>query len=207
MGATPILQLPYPELPDTPDVPRDVKALADRIELVGRVGRGTALPAAPYDGQVFEWVYDDAAGAAWLMRYNAAAAVNRWEFIGGVPKYDRSDAAQAASTLPAYASSGPVITIPKSGLWRLQFGGLLFASSGPGSIGSMFLALLVAGAVTGRQAQNQAFAGTAAEAVSEYQGQIAKGTSVQLGTGQQSGTTGQSLNRWLTYSPIRIAND
>ena len=33
-GATTNWALPYPVLTDTPDVPRDVKALADRMELI-----------------------------------------------------------------------------------------------------------------------------------------------------------------------------
>ena len=34
MGSTTKYQLPYPELSDTPDVPRDMKVLADRVEAV-----------------------------------------------------------------------------------------------------------------------------------------------------------------------------
>jgi hypothetical protein len=35
MGTTPNLSLPYPELSDSPDVPRDIKALAEAIEGTG----------------------------------------------------------------------------------------------------------------------------------------------------------------------------
>lgn len=34
MGTTPTVALPYPELTDTPDVPRDVKALADKLDTI-----------------------------------------------------------------------------------------------------------------------------------------------------------------------------
>jgi hypothetical protein len=37
MGNTPTLILPYPELTDTADVPRDVKALADRLDKMGGI--------------------------------------------------------------------------------------------------------------------------------------------------------------------------
>ena len=39
MGTTPNLGLPYPEDPDTPNVPRDIKALATKLDgLLGRAG-------------------------------------------------------------------------------------------------------------------------------------------------------------------------
>jgi microcystin-dependent protein len=48
MPTTPILQLPYPESQDSADVPRDIKALADKLDPLGTVPVGSMMiwPAA-----------------------------------------------------------------------------------------------------------------------------------------------------------------
>lgn len=207
MPSTPILALPYPALSDPADVPTDMAELAARLDQVTPIGRGANLPAAPFDGQLFEWVVDDAAGIQWLMRYNAAAPTYKWECCGGPPRIAHDAGALVGATLPDYAPGLPSITIPKTGLWAVRWGAYLVASSGPGGIGSTFLALLVNNLPVGRTAGYQGGAGTAAEAPSEYQGAIAKNATVATGTAAQSGSASQSLNRWVAWQPIRIAND
>lgn len=210
MPTTPTWALPYPVLTDTPDVPRDIQALANRLDAVipAPVARGTTLPATPYDGQLFEWVIDEAAGVQWLMRYNNAAATYKWEFVGGPAKVDRSDAEAGGATLPAYSPSGPAITIPKSGLWAFQWGCMAFAGTGPGGIAIVLLGLLVAGGNVGHAAYTQVGAGAAIETASIDQGRtVAKGTAVNLGTALQAGSTGSTQFRWLRWHPLRVAND
>ena len=207
MPTTPTWLLPYPSLTDTPDVPRDMQALANRIDLVAPIGRGTALPATPIDGQLFEWVIHDAAGIQWLMRYNNAAATYKWEFVGGPPKQDRSDAEAGGSTLPAMSPSGPPIVMPKSGQWAFEYGGLLFVGSGPGGIGVCSLGLIVAGANVGHAIFSQIPAGCATEHSGVEHRTVAKSATVTLGTGLGSGSTGSTQFRWLRWHPLRVAND
>jgi len=204
---TPTWLLPYPQLSDTPDVPRDMQALATRLDLVGPIGRGAALPAAPIDGQVFEWVIDDAQGIQWLMRYNAAAPTYKWEYVGGPAKQERSDAEAGGGTIPAFTASGPPITIPKSGLWAFHFGGQLFVGSGPSGIGGIHLGLLVAGAQVGHAVYAQIPAGVASEHGGVEQRTIAKGVTVTLGTALNNASTGSTQFRWLRWHPLRVAND
>lgn len=122
MGETTRYGLPYPELTDTPDVPRDIAALANELDGVVlpslAAPRAAALPGAPVDGQLAAWVIDDAAGVVWLMRWNAAAGV--WEFVGG------SDlVAQATNTVSAVtAAPTPVLAsldLPKAGSYAFTF--------------------------------------------------------------------------------------
>ena len=59
--------LPYPTLPDTPDVPRDVKALADRLALIEGAPTYTSStrPTPAFEGQlIFE------SDTSLLMRYD-----------------------------------------------------------------------------------------------------------------------------------------
>lgn len=216
MGATPNYGFPFPELADTPDVPRDMGALAGAVDAAldgvadrTLVQRGTALPSSPVDGQLFEWVIDDAAGIQWLMRYNAAAATYRWEFVGGPPGQARLDAEAGAATLPAYSPSGPAYTIPHSGQWLFEGGAYLFVATGPGGLGAASLALLVGATPPAghRPAQAQIPNGTAVEAQTVLQGTILKNAVVQPGTAMQSGTSGSSQWRWMRYRPLRVAND
>jgi microcystin-dependent protein len=53
MGLTPVLSLPYPELADTPDVPRDIQALAERLDaLVGALNPQAQVPI----GAIMAWM-------------------------------------------------------------------------------------------------------------------------------------------------------
>lgn len=84
MPTTTNLLLPYPSATDTADVPRDIKALADKLDAFGALAG--ALPASPTDGQEFFYLADAANGVIWHFRYRAAAASPyKWEFVGGSP--------------------------------------------------------------------------------------------------------------------------
>jgi len=207
MPTTPNWLLPYPALTDTPDVPRDMQALANRIELVAPVLRGTSLPATPVDGQLFEWVIDETQGIQWLMRYNAAAATYKWEFVGGPAKQEKSDPEAAPGTLPTYIANGPPITIPKSGQWAFEYGAMMFLGSGPGGIGALLASLLTNGVAGGRGLYYQHPNGTASDCSTVEQRVVAKGATVSVGAALQSGSTGSTQYRWLRWHPIRVAND
>jgi hypothetical protein len=89
MPVTAVYALPYPSLSDTADVPRDIQALAVKLDALSLVPTVvTALPGSPVDGQ--EIYYQSAAmataGVAWHLRYRAGATGSyKWEFLGGAP--------------------------------------------------------------------------------------------------------------------------
>lgn len=129
MATTPKYALPYPGLSDTADVPRDIQALADRLDLVIGPPLVAALPGSPVDGQ--EIVYQNTAmaadGVAWPLRYRAAAAGSfKWEFVGGADWIKTVDPTQAhpgpGSAWGDLATVGPEITLPLAGDYLVRFG-------------------------------------------------------------------------------------
>jgi hypothetical protein len=124
-GATARLALPYPTGPDTPDVPRDVLALANRLE--GLLDpTALALPATPYDGQVA--YLPVAAGVVWAFRWNAgSASPYKWEFVGG-PSWHVDQTADLninPTVASAYVDDAgqPALTVPRIGAYLIQMGG------------------------------------------------------------------------------------
>ena len=126
-GSTPILHLPYPIPDDTVDVPRDIKALADRLDpLLG--GIVTALPGSPIDGQ--EIYYQSPAmatdGNLWHLRYRAAAAgASKWEFVGGAALFGETPDAEGGAPNGSYGAlphAGPAVTLPLPGDYLVEIG-------------------------------------------------------------------------------------
>jgi hypothetical protein len=134
-GATARLQLPYPTGGDTPDVPRDVLALATRLETVIEP-TSLALPAAPVDGQVAYLAL--AGGGAWAFRWNAgSASAYKWEFCGGPPLYADQSAALniASSTASVWVDDAgqPALTVPRAGEFVVQLGATFSVTSAGGA--------------------------------------------------------------------------
>lgn len=100
MPTTPVYQFPFPALTDTPDVPRDMQALALKVE--GALAPpASTLPGTPYDGQVAHYKVT-ANGPVWTFVYVAGSTAPRWHFIGGAP-------------LCAFV--GAIETNPNNGVW------------------------------------------------------------------------------------------
>lgn len=84
---------------------------------------GTSFPASPIDGQIFTFVDSlTAPSYQWTFRYNANnTSANKWEFIGGAPKYVGNSNAVTLST----GSFGAVVpdlnfTLPRSGIYSFN---------------------------------------------------------------------------------------
>lgn len=132
MANTPILALPYPAPADTVDVPRDIQALATKLDGVVPIVPAlvAALPGAPVDGQ--EVYYQNAAMAAagviWNLRYRAGSAnANKWEMIGGNALRAETAANEtrgpAADTTTWLAMSTPAsVVVPLSGVYEVEYG-------------------------------------------------------------------------------------
>jgi hypothetical protein len=149
MPTTPNLALPYPVPTDTADVPRDIKALADRLDLVTG-GAGAGLPASPVDGQQCFYVADATLGIVWQLRYRAASAsAYKWEVVGGLPLY--SEVAVAENTVSTVytnlATVGPQVTVPLAGDYDVLLGGQLASSTAAGTNASMSYAIGATAAV------------------------------------------------------------
>jgi hypothetical protein len=123
--ATPVYALPYPTLSDTADVPRDIQALATKLDTGMAPKVVTALPGSPVDGQeaLFQSSAMAALGVAWSLRYRAGASGSyKWEFVGGASML--SEIAGEANIAPSAGwgdlagSAGPDIATPLAGDWE-----------------------------------------------------------------------------------------
>lgn len=96
MGTTPTLALPYPDLSDPADVPADLKALAERLDVAVPAAAVppplvTALPGGAVDGQEIYYLADATNGVIWHLRYRlGSGSPYKWEFLGGPPLIARS---------------------------------------------------------------------------------------------------------------------
>lgn len=149
MGQTPIYQLPYPDprlpLPyatptSTPDVPTDVKQLADRLELVlptsgptrPAVSYGTSPPASPADGDLWYYPADATNGIMWCFRYRSgSASTYKWEFVGG-SEITTTVATQETTSTTGYGNLttvGPQLTVPRAGHHFVRWGATIESAS------------------------------------------------------------------------------
>ena len=139
-ATTPTLALPYPVPDDTVDVPRDVKALADKLDAMSslRPALVSALPGSPVDAQEVYFAADATNGLIWHLRYRAAAAGSyKWEFLGGPPLFAQVNVGPPgtyeATNTAGYgelATSGPTLTLPLAGDYMVGIGARTSTVSG-----------------------------------------------------------------------------
>lgn len=117
------LALPYPLAADTADVPRDIQALAVKLDASG--GVGTTLPASPTNGQEYFYVADATNGIVWHLRYRtASASAYKWEVVGGPALFDEQTANDSVNvnTYTVLPSAGPNIALPLAGDYLIEIG-------------------------------------------------------------------------------------
>lgn len=130
---TPVLALPYPVSGDTVNVPRDIQALADKLDTLPTGGGGgspalvTTLPTSPNDGQEVIYLVNATtqAGVLWRLRYNATATTYKWEFLGGAPMTARTQATSVANATSGWGdgtapNTGPALTVPLAGDYMIS---------------------------------------------------------------------------------------
>lgn len=136
-GATARLALPYPVASDSADVPRDVKALADKLDATKSLGVPlvAALPVSPADGDeiYFQSAAMATAGIVWHLRYRAAIAdAYKWELLGGGPFQNEIGTMENVGTAGSWANlatNGPQITCPLAGIYTINYGSRIVLSS------------------------------------------------------------------------------
>ena len=138
------LALPYPIPDDTVDVPRDVQALATKLDGLNGISPPvvTALPGAPVDGQECYFVADAPNGVTWHLKYRAAGGSYKWEYVGGGPLYANTTTQEvlaqgAAAYVDLPAGPGPNLTVPLAGVYEVLVQCLGWKNGGaiPGNVG------------------------------------------------------------------------
>jgi hypothetical protein len=148
MPTTPNLALPYPAETDTADVPRDIHALATKLDLSGSAG--TVLPASPTDGQEYFYVANAANGVVWHLRYRAASASPyKWEYVGGSALVSSPASGSITTQTPGWVAltAGPTITLPLAGQYLVGLD--LFAQLNGAATGQMSAQLAANGVAQG----------------------------------------------------------
>jgi hypothetical protein len=151
-ATTPVLGLPYPVAADTADVPRDIQALAVKLDTFTslRPPLVSSLPGSPVDGQECYYLADAVKGIVWHLRYRAASAsAYKWEVLGGAALADEVMPAES-TTSAAYTNLttvGPQVTVPLAGDYDVTIGANIATPVTAGTNSSMSYAIGATAAV------------------------------------------------------------
>jgi hypothetical protein len=208
---TNVYALPYPGGPDSVDVPRDVAALAAKLDTLAlaRPPLVGTLPVGPVDGQEVYYQVDAAAGIVWHLRYRAASASSyKWEFVGGGRLEAEVDgAASAPVSAQVYANftpaSGPQIIVPLAGDYLLEYG----CYTSPPANASGWMAAKIGAALPIDAESVGASAGTSILAVNNWtcmKKTLAAAATTILMQGYSVGSTCTFDNRRLIVTPVRV---
>jgi hypothetical protein len=131
-AATSRLALPYPIPDDSVDVPRDVQALAAKLDPIKNLGVPlvTVLPATAVEGDEVYFDANPGQGVIWHLRYDASIGDgNKWEFLGG-PPIQADVVAPSTTNSTTYADlaagPGPSVVAPLKGVYNIDHGAQLY---------------------------------------------------------------------------------
>lgn len=172
-------------------------------------GRGTTLPATPYDGQ--EYVLVDSLTVptyAWRFRYSPeSTSAYEWEFIGGaaVDHEVATDQSTASTTYVDLGTVGPTVVVPREGDYNVSWGSAAYVTDGA----AVYPAVKI-GAVATSDADSAVLSLAAAEAgltrrtsrEKLFTG-VAAGSEVKMQYKTSAGTA-NFYDRWLRVTPIRV---
>jgi hypothetical protein len=206
MPTTPVLALPYPNATDTADVPRDIQALAVKLDGYTslRPPAVTSLPGSPVDTQECYFVADATNAIVWHLRYRSAATgAYKWEYLGGSPLASDVVATEAvtSATPVDLATVGPQVTVPLAGDYRAQLGFSGYSGSAGVNVNGG-LKIGAAAATTDVSFQTSA-ANAGQQPIRDMTVNIATaGTVVKI---QYSNSAAASYRwRFLTLRPVRV---
>jgi len=118
-ATTPRLALPYPIPDDTVDVPRDLQALATKLDGITGISPPvvTALPASPTIGQEVIYQGPPPASLQWRCRWTGST----WLVFGGPPIWiGGSNSGVTGGAGVNVALPGMTITIPAAGRYTIR---------------------------------------------------------------------------------------
>jgi hypothetical protein len=110
--------LPYPVLSDTPDVPRDIKALADATDAaLAKVNGdvGTTIDQRPLIGAEFQAMKANPNIGGWFQFGNQPAWQSRWDSVWWTSRWPGG----AAAIQNGPAGAPGAVEFPYSGIWYI----------------------------------------------------------------------------------------
>jgi hypothetical protein len=209
MPTTPILALPYPVATDTADVPRDIQALANRLDIVAAPPPSSAtLPGSPVDGQEHYLQVDtDASGAiVWHLRYRSSSgSSHKWEYAGGAPIFAEivQDQSGSSGSFGDLTSPGPTVYLPRPGDYDLVFG----CEGTTDTLGGFFAMSVQVGAVAATDADSARGHTKVAGYLSTIERSLRKTnlTAAAVTAKYRTGAVMTAGRRWVRATPIRIS--
>jgi hypothetical protein len=198
--------LPYPVAADPADVPKDVKALADRLDLL-LPASGAALPGSPVDGEECTIIADATNGVAWRFKYRAAsAAASKWEFVGGAPLSHEVPASETRATASygGLTTVGPSLTVPLAGDYLISIGANIESSLTAGWRGRMTFSGTDAYSVWSSGYGNPSASPGDGASVARTARTTLAAQSIVCQYKSDAGNAVAFANRWMTILPVRV---
>jgi hypothetical protein len=139
---TPNLALPYPVPADAVDVPRDMQALATKLDGISALVPPvvTSLPGSPVDGQevYYKVAFNPPDYVTWHLRYESSSPLGeKWMFLGGPPLIvDEVTEIQPSGTGTTWQPTTPSLAFVPYGVYRVEVCGRVYNfTTGSGAIG------------------------------------------------------------------------
>lgn len=167
----------------------------------------TELPIAPADGDEIRYHADATVGVVWSFRWRAAVQI--WEFTGGMPLIGRTDTLETETSTTyddlSGGVTGPSIVLPFAGDYVIELGTQCFNNTVNGSCfmapQTTTTAAANVNAILHTSSTANAF-GTPCRTDVTFTGQSAGET--LIAKYQVSAGTGSFLRRWIKCRPIRV---
>ncbi len=119
----------YPWEQQREETRRNFEAVQSGMEQALQGIRGqatvTSLPTTNlYDGREVYYVADATNGVTWHLKYKSSEATYKWHYVGGQALYAAVETSQTktANSYGNLATTGPSITLPLAGDYRLEYG-------------------------------------------------------------------------------------
>jgi hypothetical protein len=163
-------------------------------------------PNSPTDGML--WIYNGTA-PYWTFIYDSAESIYNWKLLGGTATWNEvstfeTRAAGGAGAIVDLASLGPSITIPRAGIWDVEWG---FAT---GNAATSTQAIVPIYDVTNAAVWSWNALGTPSVAGSYYShqsrqmGAVAANTILRMRYGSNNSAVDFG-NRWMRATPVKVS--
>ena len=179
------------------------------VTVKNSISRGTngSVPGSPANGDEF-YLQDATYPNVWHIKWNSSNS--RWEVVGGTPAYVNAGATTIDYSGGSGWRVGTSYSVPRAGLYQVQFGGVIAGSGNPdySNSGNLGIAVNGAGSASGKQIVFQGTsyygqwnnAGSQTENYSVTVGQTIKMAYYAAGGSNNWSTSFQDM--WFTVMPI-----